>query len=257
MKSKPNLILVNGFPINSRISQGIEEYLKDFFTLYPIYFPGFEKHTKPFDKNTLEQYVSYTQKQIDDLNLDNYIIASISFGSSIVNRLNLSKNCKLLLSAEPFYTIDQFSISKYQKTIIKIILNTVCALKIYNQAWKFIFYNNTLKKLAFSEKPNKYISIVRDDFNPKTFFETAKMLLNFKEVKIKDFPQIVMINPNDELLNSALTTKLLKQNIKTENLRVIIMNQDHYPYPATYNHFKKTFSKNEIQQVFDFYNYLN
>src|SRR6266496_3587000 len=99
---KHNLVLVHSFPTNSILLRGLIEYLSDYFNVHFVDLPGFTKGTTPLPHITLSGYSAFLEEKINELGLETYLVAGISFGFAVVNKAKHSNKCLGILAIEPY-----------------------------------------------------------------------------------------------------------------------------------------------------------
>jgi len=242
---KENLILVHSFPTNSILLKGFIGYIDDYFNVYPIDLPGFRKDIKPLQKITIDSYSKFVEEKVKKLNLDDFLIGGISFGFIVVNNAKIDKKCKGIIAIEPYVNSKSLRMSWIKKLASLFIINIIISFKLYHLMWnKKIF----LSLGMFNDKPKKVVDIIFDHINGKTFFETAKLILeNKKDCKFQKLPYILLINKKDDKIKFDYLSKIFVNEI--EKVLIIKESMPHYPKHITEHYFKTKFPEKYIEEI--------
>lgn len=246
---KENLILVHSFPTNSILLKGLINYLNDYFKVYPVDLPGFRKDLPPLHRVTFSGYSNYLDQKISALNLDSYFIGGISFGFIVVNRAKLSKNCRAVFAIEPYTNVNMLRVTKTTRLKYLLLLKMVSVFKLYN----FVWFTKWWKKSYFKVTGyySKRTKLIMEHVHPKTYLETARLLLSFRGSTVfKDLPYILAINPDDKTIKATSTIRLFKNNVP--NLLIIKTKVGHYPRKVTKTYFESTIKQKDMLQVNEF-----
>jgi len=244
---KPNLILLHSYPTNSLILEGLISFLKKYFKVYFIDLPGFIKNEPPLKKISIEGYTNFIEKKVEELNLKNFWIGGISFGFLLVNKIKLNKNCKGIFAVEPFLNYKELKMNFLKK----IFLSLLCGLlsKMNFKTLKNIpLINSILKNAGY---PKNKLKIMKTHMHPKTIFGLGKIILGYNEkIIFHKKPYILVINKEDETLDSADTISIFKNKVKT--LQIINTTSNHYPKRPTKRYFEHNISKKEMEKGLKF-----
>jgi hypothetical protein len=250
MKSKPkiNFILVQSFPTNSYILQPLIDYLSEYFNLYFIDLPGFTNKLKPLEKINIDQYGSFLDQKITDLNLKSYIIGGISFGFLVVNQAKLNKNCQAILAVEPFIGTSTIKLSKLVRLGLFLVIKLINVLNLSQLIWRLGLFKQILLKLGVPKTSFKYIL---EEIDPKTFFQTAQIIFDSKMIKnFHQLPHLLVINLDDDALDAKAIIQIFKD--KASHLGVIETDIPHYPQELNKEYMKKMFSEKKIEEIYKF-----
>jgi len=242
-----NLIFVNGFAANQFILKNLLILFKEFYNVYLIDLPGFCNNNK-IKQVDLEGITSYVDKEIKKLNIKNYIIMGLSLGHLVISKSDAVKKAKGILAVYPYLNAENLNLSKLQININIAIVKIILKTSAYNVAWNSGF----VKKLMQLNKYNKrIINSIINNSDPKLFFETAYLLLTYnKKPKFYKKPYVLIINYDDELINTKKIIPIFKENIN--KLLVIKSNIPHTPKKLTKSYFQKSFTKQKIQKIQNF-----
>lgn len=250
-KPKPNLVIVHSFPTNSFILKGFYDFLRDYFTVYPIDLPGFVKMIAPLKKIELESYALYVKKEIKKLKLESYWIAGVSFGFVVVNLVKDKKHCKGILAIEPYLGTASLNLSTRQKILFVIMISVLRFFNIFYRAWHSPFFQGKFlfgSSANINEKIKKYLN----EIDARTFFEMARILLVNKKhgCSLGNCPYILVINKHD---GSVLADKIIyKFRTEAPNLSIIHTTAAHFPKDMSKEYFRKNIKKSEIKKMIEF-----
>lgn len=253
---KDNLVLIQAFPANSLLSEGIIKYLSEHFQVYFIDLPGFIDEIPPLKKITIKGYTDYIEKKIESLELDEYILGGISFGALLANYIRIDEKCKAILSAEPYLGYKYIKMDKLMRLNLLALLNFIRTTKLDYLIWNSkLFYNYLIYS---SNLAKRWVDILYREVDARTFFRTARLLLTFddKRPNLHDRPYILLINPDDKKVDFDKIIKVYRERLDNNFLRIIVSELDHYPDTPTYNYFKKTISGEELNSLVGFLEYI-
>jgi pimeloyl-ACP methyl ester carboxylesterase len=246
-----NLILVNAFYTNSILLKGLIDYLSQYFHLHFIDLPGFINHSPPLQEISIQSFSEYTAKKIDELNLDRYIIAGISFGFLIVNNTNLDEKCKGIVAINPYIDEKSLLLNSGKKMFYNYMSKYFVRFNISTKIWK----NKIFQQMAYlySSYPRDRVTVILEHMDGKTFFKTAQIILNNKNsLHFQNYPYALIINKNDKTIDYDYSMKIFKNNIN--KLLIVHSDADHYPENIDESYFKQAFPKNEINRIVSFFN---
>ena len=244
---KENLILLHSFPTNSILLRGLGNYLGDYFNLYFLDLPGFVDQIPPLKEVSVENYVSYVQDQIIELDLENYFIGGISFGFLIANKIADNDNCLGVLAMEPFLNINQTKVSRSKQFFSNNFIKLISLTSSYNFVWN----NSLFRFFLYLGNSREQITLLFKTVDPKTFFKTGKLLLDYNEkIIFKNKPYVLLINQEDQTIDAQAIVEEFKKNIK--KLLVINTTIEHYPKNLLKVYFENHVAKKDIQSVLDF-----
>lgn len=178
---KQSILILPGWGDNRKTFYYLINFLKNYFTIYIIDYPGFGNSMINKDL-TIFDYTNIIYQFIKELNLDNLILIGHSFGGRIISILT----------------------TKYQLNIKKILLINVAGLKEYNIITLIKKYFYKLLKLFKYIMPYK-IRIKYQNYLFKNFASNDYKLIDQK--LYKTFQNIIKIN-----------LKKYYQSINTETL---------------------------------------
>jgi pimeloyl-ACP methyl ester carboxylesterase len=253
MHRKENLILVHSFPTNSILLRGLIEFLGDYFNVYFIDLPGFTRKN-PLQKNkiSLKFYSDYLTHRIKKLNLDNYIVAGISFGFLVVNEAKLDpKKCKAILAVEPYLNSKFLNISFLKRFLYTHLLDDIFTSKISKRIWESPHAEQVLGYLVGrSDK----LKTVLTELDYRAFFQTAKILMKYdkKSKYKKDIPYVLWVNVNDGTIKAK--DIVIEFQAKVKNLLVKFNQVEHYPKDVSKKYFRKKIKKADILESIEWIN---
>lgn len=255
---KINMILVQAYPANENLSAGIIQYLNDYFNVHFINLPGFHPNVPAIENYDMELLVRYVETQIEELQLENYILAGISLGFLVVNSIKIDrKNCVAVLASGPFLGHKYLYFSKLKRVSLILMLHMILWLGLEDWIWSSRIFESFLSKLL-GNKSKEIIETILKEVDSRAFFGTGLELLKYDKLpRFQDIPYILLINPHDEAINFSKTLDAFWQGIETNLLRVVMTDVAHYPDDPSYEYFKTAFTQNEIESIFNFVEYVS
>jgi pimeloyl-ACP methyl ester carboxylesterase len=247
---KPHLLLVHSFPTNSVLLHGLEEFLSDFFTVHFVDLPGFHKNNPPFVGDiTLKKFSNYFDEKIAELDVDEYIVAGVSFGFLVINNARLDKRCKAVVAMEPFVNTTCLNIPFWrQKKYIAIsgLLKLVHFLHLEKRIWASNWFNEYLQKE--SDYPKERVDTIIKHIDPRTFFAVTNLVMHYqKNPKFHNLPYFLIGNFADKTINFDRTVEIFIKNL--HELHIASEPIDHYPKDLTKSYFKTRIPGEHIQRM--------
>lgn len=209
---KQEIIILPGWGDNRKTFYYLINYLKDYFTIYIMDYPGFGNSKFPDKDLTIYDYKELIIKFIKKLKIKNPIIIAHSFGGRITSLLVKEIKVKKLLL---------ISVAGIKKINLKIILKT----RLY-KTLKLLKYllPKSLKKKYLDFLFNLFASNDYKDLNPnikKTFQNIIKVDLknNYKSIKQETLILWGTLDNITPLNDGILINKLIKNStlIKLNN----------------------------------------
>jgi hypothetical protein len=241
---KPNLVLTHSFPTNSMILKGFVDYLQKYFEIYFIDLPGFRKNIPALNEISIENYAHYVEDNINQLDLDKYILGGISFGFLVINNVETDDRCKAIMAIEPFLG-NTLKVNFFKKLSYSIFLKTILLLKLEKILWN----TNISKKLMSREfnYPEDRFKTIFDEIHPGTFIKTLHLLLNYNTaVKYKEKPYALFINREDDRIKGSETMESFKH---LKNLFILETTVQHFPKDLSVSYFENNISKKDINSL--------
>ncbi len=215
---KQEIVILPGWGDNRKTFDYLINYLKDFFTIYIIDYPGFGNSSFPDKDLTIYEYANLIINFITKLKIKNPIIFAHSFGGRIISLItNQIKIKKLLL-------IDVAGINKFNlKLKIKNIIYKLLKLLKYLLPKKIkkryeIYLFNKFSSSDYKELKNNI---------KKTFQNIIKVNLknNYKNIKQETLILWGTLDNITPLENGILLNKIIKNSTLIK-----INNCYHFPY---------------------------
>jgi len=248
---KDNLILIPGFSSNRYVLKGLLEVMSQYLNVHFIELPGFVSDVSPLSEITLSNFAVYVQKEIEKLDLDEYLIGGISLGFTILSDLELDQRCKGVLALEPHFNKRSLNLNWFQKNLYLATFRTICFFKLYNLLWKTRLFKTLFAK--FTGLPDDIIKIILDQNDPRTFFATAKMGFQIKKMpQFFDLPYVLIMNKEDEMVDYSYVSRQLKDNVR--DFLFIEVQEKHFPPDLSKEYIEKKFPKEKIQKILEFFN---
>lgn len=216
---KQSIIILPGWGNQRKTFAYLVNYLKDYFTVYILDYPGFGNSSLNKDL-TIYDYANLIDKFITLLNIQNSILIGHSFGGRIISLL----------------------ISKYPTKFKKILLMDVAGIKekkintwIKQKTYKLlkIITNLFPKKLKENMRKNLFNKFSSSDYQlldkklHKTFQKIVQedLTLFYKRINI----ETLILWGEYDTITSIKTAYKLNKIIKNSTL-IIIKNTNHFPY---------------------------
>lgn len=251
--AKENLILVHGFSTNSFILKGFIDYLKDFFHVYPIDLPGFNKNDPSSFNASVKNYAEYVGQKIKELLINNYILAGVSFGFYIANAVLIDKKCKGIFAMEPYVGIDGLKMTTLKEKMYSELLKGIINLNLSDFLWKNKYLPKVLHLLT--GHPLKEVEEIINQINAETFFKTAELILEtHDECKLKEIPYILAINKKDTTIQYKYILNLFRKNAK--HLFVMYTDVEHFPKEMTVKYFRERIRSSDMYGLIRWVNSL-
>jgi esterase/lipase len=247
---KHNFILIPSFSTNSIILKGLISRLSDYFKVYPIDYPGYRSSLPPLKKYSIQSVVKKLEDDIENLNLNSYILGGISMGYFFTNKIKVNKKCKGIVAMFPLVSNKTININPIKKSAFRLGLYIIKFLKVYDLIWISKYFNKLFFSKPFPKKINK---IMNDEINPRSFFEMANLILNKKyEIQTNNTKHVVVINYNDYAIKSSLTMNIL--NSKISNKIVIKSDMPHNPNSLEKKVFDKYLDDSKMKIIIKYFN---
>lgn len=245
--SKSNLVLVHSFPTNSILLKGLIEYLSDHFTVYFVDLPGFTNEVPPLKRVSIDSYASFLSSKISNLNLSEYFLGGISFGFLVVNYLPPTPECKGILAMEPFLGNSSIRMNWFNRYIVLVVIFVILFFRAESLIWR----SRWLRKRISSDGTSEALDLVIKEVDPKTFFSTALLLLNWnKSVVFHDIRYVLSINLNDSTIDAEHVMNIFKKG--TVNLLISSNSVEHYPKTITKEYFASHIPLHEVGRIKQF-----
>ncbi len=243
MKKKYNLVITHSFPTNSIILKGLVDFLSEYFNVYFIDLPGFRNLVTPLKQISIDGYAEYMEKEIRKINLDKYILGSMSFSHCVVSKMKVDECCKSVIAIEPFINKKVFKIKKYKLIYYQLLTNIIKRLNIYDYIWKKNYLGIFLK---FADK--EVLEVIINEIDPKTFIDTANIIFSFSGEYWLNKPYILIMNKNDNKISYKEVTSLFKKNV--DDLLIVDTDIKHFPDDMSLNYFKQQLNSRSINSIF-------
>jgi len=233
---KQNFILLPSFSTNSFILKGLISRLSDYFTVYPLDYPGYRSSKSALDNYSIQSITETLEDYIENLNLNSYIVGGVSMGYLFANNIRENnKNCKGKVAMFPLVSDKCININPLKRSAFKLGLKIIKQFSIYDLLWNSSVFKSRFLNEMF---PRDILKIMKDEIDPKAFFEMANLIIGSKyEIRIDKTPHILVINESDYAIKSILTIDIF--NSKIPNKIVIKSGMPHNPNSLE----KKVFSK--------------
>jgi hypothetical protein len=174
----------------------------------------------------------------------------ISFGFAVMNHLEHDERCKCIIALEPFIGSRSLNYGPIKKNLLAWLIQAVCSLKLYSIFWGSRVVAKYLPKLM--HYPPETVSVLFDQIDARTFFETANIILNDEHAYgFHDLPYVLIANKDDHTVNFDYIYETLSHNIS----RLLVLNTviDHYPEDTSKAYFQKMVPEEMIQQINAFF----
>lgn len=218
---KQNILILPGWGNNRLTFNYLINYLKDYFTVYIIDYPGFGNTKFPNYDLTIYDYTNLIDQFITNLNINNPIIIAHSFGGRITAVLcgYLKRKYKKLLLIDVAGIKPKFNILSYLKVLSYKFLKK---LKIFLRKKDQKKYLKKLFNLYASNDYKELDNKIHKTFQNIVFENLEKYFSNIKTETLILWGEFDNITP---FKNGIKINKLIKNStlIKIDNTR-------HFPY---------------------------
>jgi pimeloyl-ACP methyl ester carboxylesterase len=248
--TKENLIIVPGFGTNSRLFEELRSYLSDFFSVCFIDLPGFNQEIPALPKITMDNYAQFVVDRIKELKLKHYLIAGMSLGFGIISRIEFDNKCKGVLGIGPYLGSESINPRMKAEMGFKILLlDLICFFRLYRLAWQTVLFRRFLKRICLNRQLPDF---TLKEMDPRTYFETARLLLRFhlKKPSFDHLPYVLIMNKKDDLVSYDYLAQQMKDNI--EKLLVVNTKMAHNPPVLTEKYFAANLPKSKILRLLKF-----
>jgi len=243
---KENLVLVHSFYANSFILRGLGEFLSDDFRVHFIDLPGFAAHEPPLPEVSLESFAGHVADRIRALGLDDFILGGISCGFTVISHIALPPGCRGVLAIFPFIGSESLAFRRRKKVFYRAVVNVIGASGLGGPLWN----SRLLESFAFwwSSYPPARVRLILDQMDGRTFFATARLILNRGDgAKFQDRPHVLILNPADATIRADYCERIF--GLRVRDLCVVRTDLDHYPVEPTAEYFRSRFPRAEMDRI--------
>jgi pimeloyl-ACP methyl ester carboxylesterase len=245
-REKDDLVLVHSFYANSLLLHGLGDFLSDDFNVHFIDLPGFAPHEPPLPEVSLESFASHIESRISGLGLGCFYIGGISFGYSVIGRVRLPPECLGVLAIFPFLGSRSLAMRRRKKLVYRVVVNAMGASGLGGPLWN----SPILERFAFwwSKYPPARVRLILDQMDGRTFFDTARIILNNGDgAKFPPLPHVLILNPSDTTIRADYCERMFEERVK--DMCVVRTDLDHYPLEPTADYFRSRFPRGEIDRI--------
>lgn len=218
---KQTIIILPGWGNNRTTFTYLINYLKDFFTIYILDYPGFGNSSKLNKDLTIYEYSNLINKFIIKLNLENSILIGHSFGGRIISLLTTMYNTKY----KKILLIDIAGLKQKKKIVLIIKQNIYKLLK-------------KIKYILPKKLKVKYLNFLFNKFSSSDYKILDKsMLKTFQNIVNEDLTSYISKIQYETLILWGELDDItpLKDGIKINKLiknssLITIKNTKHFPY---------------------------
>lgn len=243
---KLNLIIISGFGPDEHVMNPAIDVFREYFNVYYFDLPGFGKDEAISDYS-MENLTTYFQDKINNLDLKQYILGSLSFGFAIINHLKIGKSCKGVLAYEPYINGEFVKLPKIYKKIYLYSLSVITFSRLYcfSKIYKAIF-----KKILEKHYPKEFLEWV-DRLDIVVLLQTAKLLLSFNDhYNFHNLPHAMIINQDDSLIDAKKTIEYFRERIS--ELFIMESKLSHFPRELKEDSIKRGLDKNDLDKLIMF-----
>jgi pimeloyl-ACP methyl ester carboxylesterase len=252
--AKEDLVIVHSFPTNSNLLGGFYDYLGTFFNVHPIDLPGFSKTTPPLREISIPNYAHYVEDQLEELNLDSFILGGVSFGFAVVNKVAPDKKCLGLLAMEPYLNAESLHLGAQKRLTYKGLLRLASASGLGAKAWGSPFLNRFISSLL--HYPVGRIETMTGQIDARTFLDTAQIILdNTNQPRFTELPHALVVNPSDATVNYDHLVGIFRRGVG--NLHIVHTQVDHYPKDMSPEYFRERINEEDILDMIDWFRQVN
>jgi hypothetical protein len=247
---KKNLILVNAFYTNSILLRGLIEFLEDYFRVYFIDLPGFIRSSPSLEKISLENFSDHVRRRIEELRLDSFILGGISFGFLIINGIPTNGQCLGTAAILPYINASSLKLKPAKKKAYRLLVRFVLSFNLSQWVWN----SRVCRRLAtwYSVYPAERVDVIFDEMDGRTFFETARMILeNAAVCNIQNRPTTLFLSRSDGTIDNVYVADLFRNKIR--DLLIVNTEISHYPNRVDKKYFQERIPDADMKRMIEFY----
>jgi hypothetical protein len=206
--------------------RGLTDYLDDFFRVHFINLPGFTKGVSPLKEISLEGYCGFVETRIEELALDDYIAAGVSFGFMVVNGIQHKESCQGILGILPYMGPSSLRQNGLKRRYYRMVVKAVCQFGVWDAMWRSRMVRRYFSRTK--EYSPEVLSTILDQIDPRTFFETALLLLSDdREQVFQKRPYVLLPSKSDETIDYECIHRLAANG--GDHVLVMDLDVEHYP----------------------------
>jgi pimeloyl-ACP methyl ester carboxylesterase len=246
LRERWDLVLVHSFYANSILLRGLGEFLSDEFRVHFVDLPGFAAHEPPLAEVSLDGFARHVARRVRGLGLDEYLIAGVSFGFTVVCRAELPPGCRGIVAIFPFLGARSLALRRRKKLLYQAVVTAADATRIGGAIWK----TRLVERFAFwwSSYPADRVRVILDHMDGRTFFASARLILGRGDgVRFHDRPHVLILNPADTTIRSDYCRRVMEETLTA--LCVVETDMDHYPFAPTADYFRARFAAEDLARI--------
>jgi pimeloyl-ACP methyl ester carboxylesterase len=216
--------------------------------VYFVDLPGFTRAVPSLASVSIANYADYAHREISQLGIRSYWVGGVSFGFLVANEMANDKDCQGVLAIEPFFGGDYLSISPIVRSFYAMFADVLLITRTENFIWR-----SRLTKWMFfdSIKNHEFAKIIRDQIDPRTFFETAKIILLHDGVlSFHKKPYALIINEADDTIAAPKIIVHFNQSVKDGI--IIHTTAEHFPKTISKEYFQMHIKPLEVNRLLQF-----
>jgi pimeloyl-ACP methyl ester carboxylesterase len=249
-EQKENLVLVNAFLTNSLVLKGLTDYLSNFFRVHFIDLPGFVRDIPPLSEVSLDNYAEYVRGRIGGLDLEAYLLGGISFGFAVISHLPPDQRCRGIVAITPYLDSRWLNLGPIKKSTYGFLVRLALAFDLSTKVWNHRLFHRVFH--WYSDYPADRVDTLLGQMEGRTFFETARIILNHRSAcRFHKQPHVLILSQADRTIKNDPLLKVFQDNI--ERLEVVHVGFDHYPPEITQDYFKSRFPQKDIFKIIGFF----
>jgi pimeloyl-ACP methyl ester carboxylesterase len=250
-RPKPDLVLVHSFYANSYLLRGLIDFLERRYRVHAVDLPGFAPREKPLARVSLDEFGRHVARRIRELGLRSYLLGGISFGFTVVGRVSLPPGCRGIVAIFPYLGADSLALRRGKLWVYRLAVNFLAASKLGGRLWR----TQALERFAFwwSSYPPGRVRLILDQMDGRTFFDTARIILNESDgTRFHALPHVLILNPRDATVLSPYCRARFERTVS--ELCLVETELDHYPLEPTREYFEAHFKTEDMKRIEEFLN---
>lgn len=214
-RGKP-VLLLHGWGQNTQMMAYVADFLKKYFKVYNIDFPGFGKSDEPKEPWDVDDYSEFLKNFCVEQKVENPIIVAHSFGCRVAIRYAYKYPVLKMVLTGAAGIRDKRTLKYYFKTYFYKIAKKILSLKPFKR------YLSVLQKNAGSEDYRNTSGVMRSTFVKVVNDDVTPILSKIKT------PTLLVFGENDQA--TPLEKGKMMEKLMGDATLVVFENDDHYAY---------------------------
>ena len=163
--------------------------------------------------------------------------------------MSLPPACRGVVAIFPFLGAQSLALRRRKKLFYQAVVNAMSASGLGGAIWN----TRALERFAFwwSSYPPERVRLILDHMDGRTFFDTARLILNRGMGPVSNLPHVLILNPADATVRSDYC--LREFGGRVNDLCVVQTDLDHYPVEPTAEYFRARFAAGDMARIRAFF----